>query len=212
MVAVRRDDSVRERLLGAADELFYEEGVHTVGIDRILERANVAKASLYGTFGSKEDLVCAYLTRRSEQRQAEIAERSAECTSPREKVLAVFELLATRVAESKFRGCAFLNASIEGPRGPTPIRSVATKHRAWMRGYFEGLAKEMGARDPHGVAVQLAMLYDGAIVGSLMEATPETAEYACRMAALLLGAEEKAPHSTPKKGRSKAKPRALSLA
>ena len=212
MVNLRRDDSVRDRLLAAADDLFYEEGVHTVGIDRILERASVAKASLYGTFGSKEDLVCAYLTRRSEQRQAEVTERLSRCTSPREKALAVFELLGTRVLESKFRGCAFLNASVEGPRGPTPIRSIATKHRVWMRSLFEGLAKEMGAEDAHGVAVQLVILYDGAIVGSLMEATPQAAAYARRLASLLLDAEaanEKPQKSASKTARPKSKSRSV---
>jgi AcrR family transcriptional regulator len=210
MVA-RRDDSVRDRLLAAADELFYEEGIHTVGIDRILARANVAKASLYSTFGSKEDLVCAYLTRRSEQRREELDERMAQCTSPRDKVLAVFDLLASRVRESKFRGCAFLNASVEGPRGPTPVRAIASAHRGWLRGVFAGLVKEMGAEDPDGLAAQLAILYDGALVGSLMEATPETAAHARRMASLLLDAEVGAIKSVPKTSRPKSKSRSVTL-
>jgi AcrR family transcriptional regulator len=206
-MAGRRDDSVRDRLLAAADELFYEEGIHTVGIDRILERANVAKASLYSTFGSKEDLVCAYLTRRSEQRKEELDARMATCSSPRDKVLSVFDLLASRVRESSFRGCAFLNASVEGPRGPTPIRSIASTHRGWLRGVFEGLVKEMGAEDPRGLAAELAILHDGALVGSLMEATPQTVAYARRMACILLDAEAKAPTSAPKTSRPKPKSR-----
>src|ERR1700750_3215121 len=88
----------RDRLLAAAGELFYEEGVHTVGIDRVIERAGVAKASLYSTFGSKEELVRAYLEGRQQRRQRRIAERIAQCSSARDKLLAVFDLLAESAA------------------------------------------------------------------------------------------------------------------
>src|ERR1700723_1898541 len=83
--------SARERLLAAASELFYDEGVHTVGIDRVIERAGVAKASLYNTFGSKDALVRAYL----EGRHASVTERITAAVerydTPRERLLAVFE-------------------------------------------------------------------------------------------------------------------------
>src|SRR3979490_1409427 len=82
--------SARERLLVAADELFYAEGVHVVGIDRIVERAGVAKASLYSLVGSKEELVRAYLERHCRGRQGRIASILAAHDSPRERLLAVF--------------------------------------------------------------------------------------------------------------------------
>jgi len=74
------EGSARERLLAAANELFYEEGIHTVGIERVLERAGVAKASLYSTFGSKDELVRAYLRSRAERRQQRVSERIAPTT------------------------------------------------------------------------------------------------------------------------------------
>lgn len=77
MATTKSEGTARERLLKAANELFYEEGVHTVGIDRVIERAGVAKASLYGTFGSKEELVLAYLQLRQDTRQRRINERLA---------------------------------------------------------------------------------------------------------------------------------------
>src|SRR6266481_5563332 len=82
--------SARDRLLAAADELFYAEGVHVVGIDRIVERAGVAKASLYDTFGSKDELVRAYLENHFRRRQARIADILAANKTPRERLLAVF--------------------------------------------------------------------------------------------------------------------------
>src|SRR6201986_2042481 len=79
--------SARERRLAAAESLFYEEGVNTVGIDRVIERAGVAKASLYDTFGSKDELVRAYLAARATRRQARVLERIARYEDPREKIL-----------------------------------------------------------------------------------------------------------------------------
>jgi AcrR family transcriptional regulator len=86
--------SARERLLAAADELFYENGINLVGIDRVIEHAGVAKASLYDTFGSKEELIRCYLKARSERRQARIGERMARYQTPRDKILSVFDDLA----------------------------------------------------------------------------------------------------------------------
>src|ERR1700712_1525754 len=109
--------SARERLLTAADELFYEEGIHSVGIDRIIERAGVAKASLYNTFGSKDELVRGYLQSRHEARQARLTTKLARYDDPRDRLLGVFDVMDELFAEPRFRGCAFLNASAEAPAG-----------------------------------------------------------------------------------------------
>ena len=90
------EGSARDRLLAAANELFYEEGVHTVGIERVIERAGVAKASLYSAFGSKEELVRAYLQERADARKRRIAERVARHDDPRDRILAVFDVLVER--------------------------------------------------------------------------------------------------------------------
>src|ERR1700677_957295 len=89
----------RERLLAASDELFYEEGVNLVGIDRVIERAGVAKASLYDCFGSKEELIRSYLEQRHEARQLRMRERLARYATPREKILAVFDSMAEARSE-----------------------------------------------------------------------------------------------------------------
>src|SRR5690242_9649748 len=116
--APQLEGSARDRLLAAANELFYEEGVHTVGIDRIIERAGVAKASLYGTFGSKDELVRAYLEGRHARRQTRITEALAtRYATPRERILGVFDVLGETVAEPGFHGCAFINASVESTPG-----------------------------------------------------------------------------------------------
>ena len=92
--------SARERLLAAADELFYDEGVHTVGIDRVIEHAGVAKASLYNLFGSKEELVAAYLASRHDRTTSRLTEVIESVGEPRQKILAVFDSQAQQYQQS----------------------------------------------------------------------------------------------------------------
>src|SRR6266851_3811244 len=96
----------RDRLLDAASELFYEHGVHTVGIDTIIERAGVAKASLYRAFGSKEELVRAYLEARHASRRATVLAEMELHPDPGGKLLALFDVLLATVKQPGFRGCA----------------------------------------------------------------------------------------------------------
>src|ERR1700760_139707 len=108
----------RERLLAAADELFYEEGVHSVGIDRVIERAGVAKATLYSAFGSKDQLVRAYLAaRHAATRDRMTRELAARYRTPRERLLGVFDVLGELFGEPGFRGCPFISACAEARPG-----------------------------------------------------------------------------------------------
>jgi AcrR family transcriptional regulator len=179
--------SARDRLLDAADELFYEEGVHTVGIDRVIERAGVAKASLYNVFGSKDELIRAYLARRHERRRARIMAGLERFTTPRERLLGVFDVLGESLKEPGFRGCAFVNASAESPPGSV-IEQVSDEMRAWVRSLFTDLAAAAGAPDPAGLASQLVLLYDGASVGARMDRNPGSAAAARTVAAALIAA------------------------
>lgn len=189
MAAMKSSDrrSARERLLAAADELFYDEGVHSVGIDRVLERAGVAKASLYSVFGSKDELIRSYLAARHAARQARLTQRLARYDTPRERLLGVFDVLGEQFAEPRFRGCAFINASAESRPGG-PVEDVASETRAWVRSLLLDLAEQAGARDPDHLARQLVLLYDGATVGAQMDHNPGAAAAAREAAALLIDA------------------------
>jgi AcrR family transcriptional regulator len=177
--------SARERLLEAANELFYEEGIHTVGIDRVIERAGVAKASLYSTFGSKDALVEAYLAGRHESRKARITRKLAAATTPRARLLAVFDALEERISERSFRGCAFVLATAEG-NPSAGVRRVCDQSRAWMRDLLVEVATEAGATAPERLAQQLLLLYDGATVGSYMDDDPSVVKRARSLAATLV--------------------------
>jgi AcrR family transcriptional regulator len=179
--------SVRERLLDAADELFYEEGVRTVGIDKVIERAGVAKASLYSTFGSKDELVRAYLTRRREARQERLTAIVAAHPEPRAKILAIYDSLAESSRRPGFKGCAFINASAEAPAG-SAAEQVTDELRGWVRALFRDLATQAGAADPEQLANQLFVLYDGAIVGARLDHAPIGMPAARAAAAALIDA------------------------
>src|ERR1700739_3423133 len=131
--------SARERLLAAANELFYNEGVHTVGIDRVIEQAGVAKASLYNTFGSKDELVRAYLDSRHADTAGSITRALGRYRTPRDRLLGVFDALGELFAEPGFRGCAFTSASAESPSDL--VAQAADAYRGWGRGLLTHLAR-----------------------------------------------------------------------
>jgi AcrR family transcriptional regulator len=175
--AVYEQLSARQRLLAAANELFYEEGVHTVGIERIIERAGVAKASLYNTFGSKDALVRAYLLARYEAGRASILTRLESLPTARAKILDVFDEMRERAAKPGFKGCAFVRASAETREGSC-VKSVCEESRAWLLDLLTGLARESGAADPAVLGRQLMVLYDGAAVSGQMDGNANAARMA----------------------------------
>jgi AcrR family transcriptional regulator len=179
--------SARRRLLDAADELFYAEGVQTVGIDRIIEHAGVAKASLYNLFGSKEGLVEAYLATRHDGTTARLEEAVDRHRTPRRRLLAVFEAQGEIFAQPGFRGCAFVAASAEAPNGGL-VERAAAEDRTWIRALFTDLADQAGASDPAELARQLQVVFDGAGLAARMDHDPSIARSARAAAEALLDA------------------------
>jgi len=176
--------SARERLLAAANELFYTEGVHTVGIDRVIEQAGVAKASLYNTFGSKDELVHAYLEGRHAAMVARITKAVARYDNPRDRLLGVFDAQGELFAEPGFRGCAFAGASAESPSDL--VAQAADAYRGFVRGLLTDLARDAGVPDPERLGRQLHLLYDGASQSARMDHDPSAATAARAAAETLL--------------------------
>lgn len=187
--------SARERLLAAADDLFYREGVQSVGIDRIIAQAGVAKASLYNVFGSKEELVQAYLDARHAATRAQIERALTRFRTPRERLLGVFDAQGQLFTEPGFNGCAHISASAEARHG-SPVESAADRYRMWVRTLFTDLAREAGVADADGLARQLHLLYDGAGVSARMDRDPSAATTARAAAVALFDAAVKADHGT----------------
>jgi AcrR family transcriptional regulator len=169
-----RVPSARERLLRAADELFYAEGVQSVGIDRVIERAGVAKASLYNLFGNKEGLVQAYLEARHNGTTDRLMAAVDRHRDPRRRILAVFDAQAQMFAQPGFRGCAFVSAFAEAPLGGL-VAHAAAGYRAWMRALFIDLAEQAEASDPPELGRQLQIIYDGGTTAAWMDQDPSIA-------------------------------------
>jgi AcrR family transcriptional regulator len=184
--------SARERLLAAADELFYREGVQTVGIDRVIEHAGVAKASLYNNFASKEELVIAYLASRHASTSERITRALTRYRTPREQLLGVFDAQGELFTDPGFNGCAFVSASAGSAPGG-PIEQAADLYRAWVRTLFTDLAKDAGFADPDAVARALHLLYDGAGLSARMDRDPSASTTARAAAAAVLDAAPMAP-------------------
>jgi AcrR family transcriptional regulator len=190
--SVRR--SPRERLLEAAGELFYAEGVQSVGIDRVIERAGVAKASLYSTFGSKEELVRAYLDERhaGTLRRLRAAVDAIGPADPVERILAVFDAQAERFPTPGFHGCAFIAAAAEAPKDGR-IDEATRAYRQEIRELFTELASAAGASDPSLLASQLQLIYDGGATSANLDRDPSIAGPARAAAAALIEASLERP-------------------
>ncbi|WP_370062467.1 TetR/AcrR family transcriptional regulator [Mycobacterium sp. MAA66] len=181
---------VRDRLLAASDELFYRDGVRSTGIDAIIEKAGVAKASLYYIFGGKDELVAAYLRGRHDRWRRDIEARQAGIGDPVVKILVIFDAIADYVSLPNFRGCPFELADAEAPVGE--CQGVATKeHRDWMEQYFRELAAGTGAADSRALADALIVLYNGALATATTSVPPRAAAMtAKRIARLTLAAAD----------------------
>jgi AcrR family transcriptional regulator len=187
----------RERLLAAADDLFYREGVQSVGVDRIVQQAGVAKASLYSLFGSKEELVQAYLDARHAATREHIQRVLTRFRTPRERLLGVFDAQGQLFTEPDFNGCAHMTASAEARQG-SPVECATNRYRLWVRTLFTDLAREAGVADADSLARQLHLLYDGAGVSARMDRDPSAATTARAAATALFDAavkSEKAPEA-----------------
>ncbi|MFF7980442.1 TetR/AcrR family transcriptional regulator [Streptomyces sp. NPDC007901] len=179
--------TARERLLSAANELFYAEGVQTVGIDRIIEHAGVAKASLYNTFGGKEQLIRAYLDSRHARLTERLLRRVDAAGTPRERLLAVFDAQAELFTQQGYHGCAFVAASAEAKHG-SAIEEASDASRTWVRALLTDLAREAGARDPETLGRQLHLLYDGGGLSARMDRDPSAGAVAREAADVLIDA------------------------
>lgn len=152
-----------ERLLRAASELFYAQGIRAVGVDTIAETAGTTKKTLYDRFGSKDALVVLYLEERAARWQRHLADHLERHGPGPDRVLAVFDALGSWFAGER-RGCAFVNAYAELGGTEHPALAVIRAEKAWTRQLFTDLAAEAGVDDPDGVAAILHLLYEGALV------------------------------------------------
>ncbi|MFF8933250.1 TetR/AcrR family transcriptional regulator [Streptomyces paradoxus] len=160
-MATTDNASTRDRLLDAAAELFYREGV-SLGVEALCRSAGVSKRSMYQLFASKDEVLAASLARRLPEYEERLAPGPREPGGPRERILHVFERLEKASTDPAYRGCPYLAALVELKDPEHPASAVARGAKEWLLGFFRAQAEEGGARDAELLARQLMLVFDGA--------------------------------------------------
>lgn len=186
--APSRSSAKREALVRTATELFSRLGYRAVGIDTLLAEAGVAKMTLYKQFGSKEELIAAVLERLAGEIGSSLQARLADAPGGSGRILAVFDWLADWVASPAFHGCLFLKAAGEYPDPGDRPHQVAEAFKAGCRQLLEQECRQLPVPDPEGLARQLQLLLEGALVVAFLERNPRAAADARQAAQTLLRA------------------------
>jgi len=162
--------SMRERLVDAATELFYAEGLRAVSVDKVIERAGTTKVTFYRHFKSKDELVVAHLERRAQQERDGITGAIAHAEGDPDRA---FQLIAEQLGiiacEPGFRGCPFINAAAEYPDGTSAVRRAVDEHRAWCKSAFAEIVAPLDLPDAAGAADDLMLIRDGAMVAGYLD-------------------------------------------
>ncbi|GHJ40566.1 TetR/AcrR family transcriptional regulator [Streptomyces sp. TS71-3] len=183
------DEEARIRLLDAAERLFYRRGIQAVGMDDLRAAAGVSLKRLYQCFGSKQELVEAYLRRRDGRWRAALFDYvDGHSEAPEERPLAVFDWLYSWCADPDFRGCAFINSFGELGAVSDGVTQAARDHKQAVHDGVLRLTRELPVTDPVALATQLLLLIDGAITTAAISGDPEAARHARRAAEVLLAA------------------------
>ncbi|MDD7967577.1 TetR/AcrR family transcriptional regulator [Actinomycetospora lemnae] len=172
------------RILEVASELFYARGIHAVGVDTIAAESGVTKRTLYDRFGSKDELVAAYLRARDERWRERVTAAVEAETDPVRRALAPFAVLESWMVDAE-RGCAFVNAYAELDRADHPGRAVIDDEKRWLRELFATELARAGLTDPD-LALQLLVLHEGAMVAYAAAATPDAPRVATAAARALV--------------------------
>ncbi|WP_306323227.1 MULTISPECIES: TetR/AcrR family transcriptional regulator [unclassified Streptomyces] len=181
------------KVLETASRLFYERGIHAVGVDLIAAEAGVTKKTLYDRFGSKEQIVVDYLATRDARWRAYLAEHQENAErSPTDRVLAVFDASEEWMRENSGKGCSMVNAHAEISDPAHPAYAVITGQKRWMLDLFTRLARDVAPAPARELGRSLMLLHEGALVSDGLDVFPDAFGRARRMAAFLLSAAKDA--------------------
>jgi len=160
-------EQAQEIILNAAEELFYQEGIHAVSIDAVVERAGINKMSVYRQFSSKTKLILAYMTRKQQAFWTEWTNSLAmHPAQPREQLIQFFRDLVAKAVCSDYRGCCFLNVAVEFPDPSHAVRELVAAHQQRVHDTLLQMAEDLGAVHPSELAFTLRLLMEGAYADS----------------------------------------------
>jgi AcrR family transcriptional regulator len=176
---VAKPAGCRDRILEAADRLFYEQGIRAVGVDTVAAEAGVSKRTLYNYFPSKDALIAAYLELR-------IRPNRTTDDPPVDQILGYFDRIERRISANGFRGCPFVNAVAEFGGTGHPASAIALAFKERQRLWLRSLIERLTVPDPDRLATQISLLVDGAIAAALVRADPAMARAGREAAQVLL--------------------------
>ena len=194
---VHRSVSIPQRIVAAADRLFYAQGIRAVGVDAIAAAAEVSKRTLYNYYPTKDDLIAAYLTARFQKHITPPSDAPA-----REQILGYFDRIGAMVADGSFRGCPYVNAVGELADPKHPAAGIAIQFKEQRRQWYRALLERLGAKHADALATQIQLLAEGAIATALVRGDPAAARAARDAAEVLLDA------ATERRPRKRAAPSA----
>jgi len=185
---LRAGSDARERILETAERLFYRDGYRAVGVDTIIAESGVAKMTLYRHFGSKDELIAAFLERANHQLLEWIEGLITPQADPAAALVAVFEGVAKLASSPECLGCAFVGAAAEFPEPEHPGHRVALGHKRAVAARLRELAEAAGATDPDELAEELLLVMDGAWSASRVFGPGNHGQRAAEAARTLIGA------------------------
>ncbi|MDQ2699427.1 MAG: TetR/AcrR family transcriptional regulator [Actinomycetota bacterium] len=153
------------RILETANQLFYEDGIRNVGVDRLISASSVTKATFYKHYGSKDRLIAEYIAHRHRRVAEWLADVVEADDDPAHILRALQEAITSAVGSPGFRGCPFINAAAEFPEPNHPVRRAVESHREWYVDVLEQLLRRMGHPMSGDAADDLNLARDGAMTG-----------------------------------------------
>jgi AcrR family transcriptional regulator len=180
--------TTRERLLQTAHDLFYRDGFHTVGLDRIIGEVGVTKTTFYNHFQSKDDLMLEVLQMHDRWWRQTFREKLQEYggDTPRGQILAAFDVVDETVRGADYNGCIFINVAVQFPMLHDPAHRAAAEHKAAMASIFRELAGYAGANDPAKFAEDYSLVLEGTYITQQITGEMRAVDIGRRIGAILV--------------------------
>jgi AcrR family transcriptional regulator len=178
---------LREKILNTASDLFQTQGINSTGVDNIVAVAGTTKMTLYKYFRTKEALILEVLQKNQQDFQTWLEEKiSSTNKKPAEKIQQLFDYIEEWVSSPTFIGVAFIKASAEFPSEENPIHQLSHQQSREFRQFIGKLATEASIKDADGLALQLSLLFEGAVQAEQMKRGSGAIKYAKKAAKILI--------------------------
>jgi AcrR family transcriptional regulator len=155
----------KRRILETANTLFYDEGIRSVGIDRLISESGVTKATFYKHYGSKDRLIVEYISQRHLFAKDAVEQVIRDAHDPATAIHALIEIIVAEVVAPGFRGCPFINAATEFTDSRHAVRQIVADHREWYAETMSDLLRQLGHPLPGDGGDEFVLARDGAMTG-----------------------------------------------